>query len=30
MAPKVGEFNGAAQGIFLKSPDVISIRLFKG
>ena len=26
MAPKAGEFNGGAQGIFLKSPDLFQLK----
>ena len=29
MAPKAGEFNGSAQGIFIKSPDVFQLRFLK-
>ena len=29
MAPKAGEFNGTAQGIFLKSPDVFQLDYLK-
>ena len=29
MAPKAGEFNGSAQGIFIQSPDVFQLRFLK-
>jgi hypothetical protein len=29
MAAKAGEFNGGAQGIFLKSPDVFQLRYLR-
>ena len=29
MEPKAGEFNGSAQGIFIKSPDVFQLRFLK-
>ena len=29
MAPKAGEYNGSAQGIFLKSPDLFQLDFLK-
>ena len=29
MAPKAGEFNGTAEGIFIKSPDVFMLKYLK-